>query len=281
MTSKKNAKNKSKRIIISIVIFCALAVGAYWMASKDERDVNKEIEHIEQQIAEIRAGERGYYQFQTWIYSEERKSEKFEEFLVTQIEEICRNEEIALLDAFLEELENDEYYSEEVRNAASAIQCSNVENTLSLLKLFGKHSSDGFYELHFEINRNSDAIASYIKDNGVNQISYTPGEGYYADKSDSSQYNTVGIAGSPLYDSSGTKYLGDFKRLRTSGVKLNSLYEEESYSSAYYSFRGERIKFFDDESSAWQPVEGECVWSGDYLFCFSSTGELIGYADLG
>ena len=57
--------------------------------------------------------------------------------------------------------------------------------------------------------------------------------------------------------------------LGSNGRELNSNYEETSYSRNNYYFRDKHISF--------SPDDGECIWSGNYLFCFSDSGELIGF----
>ena len=120
------------------------------------------------------------------------------------------------------------------------------------------------------LNRNTGIMEQYLLEHGTNQITLTPGKGYYAGKKDEATHTVIGITGSPLYDDVVITYLGDFKCVYKSGVTLNNIYQETHYSNCYYYFREVSIVF--------DPKENTYIWSGDYVFCFSSTGDLIDYS---
>jgi hypothetical protein len=112
-------------------------------------------------------------------------------------------------------------------------------------------------------------VAEYINANGTRSFTTVPGEGYYAEYEDTHSKDVIGLPNSPLYDSNSTTYFGDFKCRSWEGVRLNEYFQEVSYGGTAYSFRENAIHF--------DPTLGECVWSGEYLFCFDKNGAVIGY----
>ena len=129
-----------------------------------------------------------------------------------------------------------------------------------------------YYNANLNINRDSTLIATYIESNGIEEITTTPGTGFYANEENHSSSHKVGLSNSPLYDDESITYHGDFMIRRKYGVKLNSYYEETSYSDTSCCFRDNYIDF--------SPDDGECIYSGDYLFCFASNGTLIDFAEI-
>lgn len=303
-----NIKTK-KRLIVAVaaILVCAIAFAIVWSATSDMRWRNMIISDIKTNISEYRNGEGQSIFF--LIYDDFLDDAKLEEFILTQAQEMCENDERILLRKYLEQLEKEDYdtssvtkviddyflaeaeeayqsgnisaltsmISKDLTSAAAFSQimdmvneyCVSVDNIEEALEL---HNSLKRYDQFVPLNRNSSAIATYIEKNGTNPVTKTPGEGYYADKEDKYHKTTIGIEGSPLYDSTGYTYMGDFKCVKKSGVELNKSYEETSYSKYSYYFRDQKINF--------SPDDGECVWSGEYLFCFASDGELIGYATI-
>ena len=68
-------------------------------------------------------------------------------------------------------------------------------------------------------------IENYVAQHGRNELHLTAGTGgYYDGNKDYSRRKTIGVSGSPLYESEEVNYFGDFKRKYESGVKLNSTY---------------------------------------------------------
>ena len=132
--------------------------------------------------------------------------------------------------------------------------------------------NSSYYAGAATLTKNSPVISAYIEEHDIHPITLTEGKGYYAKKSDKYYNKRIGIEGSALHDSYSTKYYGDFKCVQESGVKLNSFYEEVGYNTVTYYFRNERIDF--------DPTDGECVWTGEYLLHFSDTSELTGYKKL-
>lgn len=305
-------KKTKKRLIVAVaaILVCAIAFVIVWSATSDMRWRNRIISDVKTSISEYRNGESQSIYF--WIYDDFLDDAELEEFILTQAQEMCENDERILLGKYLEQLEKadydtssvtkviDDYFLAEAEEAyqsgnASAlasiiwvaddltsaaafsqimdvvneycVSVDNIEEALELHSSFAKR-----YDQFVPLNRNSSAIATYIEKNGTNPVTKTPGEGYYADKEDKYHKTTIGIEGSPLYNSTRHTYMGDFKYVKKSGVELNKSYKETSYSKYSYYFRDQMIYF--------SPDEGECVWSGKYLFCFASDGKLIGYATI-
>jgi hypothetical protein len=129
-----------------------------------------------------------------------------------------------------------------------------------------------YYRPSVTLTRTSAWISSYINENGTHEITRTPGTGYYANNKDESFGGTIGIEGSPLYEETRITYYGDFKCVHKYGVRLNSYYEEVSFSGRQYYFR--------DKELPDSPDEAVLVWSGEYLFWFDIKGNLISYINM-
>lgn len=338
----------NKKVIVPLAVLCifVLVLVIAGPATRDARYRNSEIKEITEQIAEMRAGNRSVLTF--YLLDELAYDEKFQDFLVEQVQEMYQNKEHELLDAFLYRLEYSDIHCSKVLDALDncLIASDNLTDPLFAIRdylwtfdYYGEHSfiskigerlaSDEEYQHFFvgqmqelcqnkeydlldyflreleenniksklisetlsdclascktiesawdlsmtaygldyynkslTLNKNTGIIAEYINANGINPITLTKGEGYYAGEANSSWDKRVGISGSKLHDSKSTTYMGDFKRVTKSGIRLNyDTYTEEAYGHTQYYFRDKEIHFY--------PEDGECVWSGDYLFCFA------------
>lgn len=254
---------KTKKILIVVVGFvllCALAFAIAWPATDHMRFRNKEISKIKAGISDYRSGKSSLDFRMPYTLTEDAK---FAEFLLTQTQEMCENDESKLLCEFLKILANREYHSSAITEAVNEyiLSVNSVDEALELgliLQQFDKSAS---------LNRYYGVMASYIKEKGVNPITTIHGKGYYADKKDSYSKETIGLSNSPLYRAERVTYKGDFEYIKVWGVRLDDYYQEESYSSSSLYFRGKRLSSLPDLNS--------CVWSGDYLFVFSTGGELL------
>lgn len=193
---------------------------------------------------------------------------EFISFLSAQIAKMFENGEYSLLKKFLSEMEHDDTKISEILDVVTK-QYESVTNLDVALQIKSELELLEYYNANLKLIRSSGLVVSYIDANGIEEITTTPGTGFYANEKDTSYRDTVGVSGSPLYDAERTTYRGDFAIKTEYGVELNSQYKETSYSFSYYYFRDHGIPF--------SPDDGECIYSGDYLFCFASNGTLIGY----
>lgn len=294
-------RTKRKLIVtVAVVLTCVIV----WSATADIRSRNSCMRSIEEVISNYRSGEGS--SINIGFPDSLPEDTKFEKFLLTQAQEMCQNDELELLISYLNALERrnyesaaitetaDNYFLAKAQKTCQARDLTSLIELLSALDDFDYTSpsitamvTDYFstaesieealeiknrlewYGYDFNLNRNSGVLASYIKERGTNPITKSPRSGYYADKKDTSWKNVIGLEGSPLYDAGSITYKGDFKYIQSWGVDLNKWYKEESYSESEYYFRDQKIYF--------SPDKGECVWAGDYLFCFDSNGELVDY----
>lgn len=262
-------KKKSVFIVIAIIVIVAIAFGIYWKATEHDRFIKGKMNDILEDISDYRSGEDT--SLSLWIYSETLEDQKFVDFLVSEVTQMCENDELGLLKNFLQELEYEDAYLSEVLNVVGDY-FENADTLDSALKMKDILKYLDYYNSQFILNRNSGLISNYIDENGTEPISTIPGTGYYANAEDSSTHERVGIQGSPLYDATSITHYGDFRFRREYGVHLNSYYEETSYSHESWHFRDNYISF--------SPEDGDCVCSGDYLFCFSADGNLVGFCEL-
>lgn len=264
-----NEKKKKILVIIGVIAVLVVAFLIYWKATEHDRYIRNEMDDVLEEISDYRSGEDTY--FSIWIGSSALEDQTFVDFLSTQASDMIANGEYGLLDEFLGELEYSDAYIREIRDNITA-SFESVDNLEDAFKIKKELAYLDYYNANLNFNRSSPLIASYIESNGIEEITTTPGTGFYANEEDSSSSHTVGLPTSPLYDAESTTYKGDFAIEREYGVKLNSYYEETSYSRTYCRFRGVGIGF--------SPDDGECIYSGDYLFCFASNGSLIDYAEI-
>ena len=283
----KSPINKKKLIIIiaAISLICATAFLIFWNATEYDRELNQKIKKTQERISEFRENEtNNTYRSKflpAYIFDEYHTDEKFIGFLCTELQTMCHNGEYALLGDFVYDImiDNDIVNIEIIdtlvhcfENASSLEQAFGIKNTFE--PVGSRWSSDTFYywdkiQPRMILTRNTAVVAKYLETNQARSFTMVPGEGYYAEFEDTSSKDVVGLPDSPLYDSESLTYFGDFKCRSWHGVKLNEYYEEVSYGGSVYYFRDNAIHF--------DPTKGECVWSGEYLFCFDNDGTMIGY----
>ena len=233
---------------------------------------------ITEELSKYRNGEKNDLEFSFGAAAVE--DQDFKDFLVTQASEMIENNETGLLFTYLKILERKKVYISDIQDLITNVyeHSETLEDAMKLNRMFG--SFEYYNEGVKPLNRHSGILASYIETNGINPITDVPGTGYYADREDyyhkdvigKTEYEEMtGLSGSslPLYDVVEDRYCGDFWLHSTYGVKLNQYYEETRYSTSTWRFRDVIMEF--------APKEGECVYSGDYLFSFAENGDLIKY----
>lgn len=264
--------NKKLKVTIMIIVIFTIGIGIYMMYMKvtaHDRYINREINKIKEQISDYRNG-HGSIRF--YLSSNMLEDERVVSFLREQTQELCDANEYNVLRSYLNELEVDKYFDYEIQN----IIIQNFEGKDSLDEALAMKNDLGdylkFYNSGLVLNRDSGLIKAYIEKNGMNDISTTPGTGYYAKEEDRSTNHRVGLDTSPLYDAERITHIGDFKIKEKYGVELDSYYQEKHYSYTDYYFRDCHISF--------SPYDGECIYSGKYLFCFSKNGNMVDYCEI-
>jgi len=283
---RKNFTKKSKSVLIIALVVLVMVVLflIYWKATEYDRYRKKEMNSIEKNVTRyIETNEES--SSYTFTYFRPNKhdelsmrlaqDEEFHEFVSVQAKRIVEQKP-KLLWNFVRDFNF--YYVDDVVTEAVVDAYENLcdLSTISVardsIKLLMKtdflFSTEQRKRIAYAHNKDSKTISSYIKENGMEAISTKPGEGYYADKTNSHHYNVVGLDNSPLYNSSDAKYFGDFMCRHSSGVRLNEYYEETNYADQRCYFRGEELSCC--------PSEGECVVSGEYLFVFAKDGRILG-----
>ena len=258
--------------LVSVLLVCALAFGIFWIVTEDERYIRSELRDIQRQVDKFRAGERDYVDFS--CYGIVGKDPRTEELLITLVKEMCENREQALLLKFLVRVEFEDFYSPKLASTLKEYLgvSGDLEFVFGVLGSYEFESKLEYYNKDISLNRDTGLLAAYIEKHGTQPFTTTPGEGYYANEKDSYDKDVVGLPNSPLYDVEQITYLGDFKCIYHYGVKLNSYYEETSYSNTSFLFRDNYMTF--------GPDSGELVWSGDYMLCFDTSGNLINFSKL-
>lgn len=259
--------NKKIKIVCAVIAILCVAFGISWKASEGIRYRNEKISQIEEEIEECRKTSES---LSVYIPSSLIQDEKFQTFLISQVDEMCKNNDTWLLLDLIMEMDEKECNIPTVKETINEYFSSFTDIEIAL-ETNDKINYCNYYS-GWVLNRSSKVIDTYIEKNKTNPITMTKGEGFYAEEENSSSSHTVGLPSSPLYDRNSVSYYGDFKVRISSGVRLNSYYQEEKYHRESWSFRDNIIDF--------SPDDGECVWSGDYLFCFSDSGILIGYEEL-
>ncbi len=259
---------KRKIIIISsaVIVLTLMIIGfsIYWNATEDDRYIKSEMEYVLEQVEAYRSGENSDIEF--YVASSVLDDWEFIDFLSVQASEMIDNGEYDLLFEFLTELRrNDACISEIQDNVKNMFE--SIEDLEIALEIKEKYSVD-YYEPVLSFRRDSKLFSSYIKSNGIEEITTTPGTGFYANEKDDISTDWIGLEGSPIHDSKSLTYMGDFKILEEYGVTLDKYYNETYYSYDNYYFCDQPIDF--------SPMDGECIYSGNYLFCFDSDGTLIG-----
>ncbi len=256
-------EKKKKRFIIGsiIVITLSIAFGIYWLATKHERHVKKSIDTFSEQMSVCRNEGIGWPDFD--FIDSELDDPIFIDFLSAQVKDMFENGEYTFIPWLFKELARENIKNSELRSVLID-SFQNLKDLEAAFEMVWRFDNVEYYRYKIKLTRDSTPIVSYIESNGTEKITTTPGKGYYADEEDRDYFQRVGLSTSPLYKASKTTYLGDFKKVYAYGRKLNSYYEETSYSETTYYFRGIEIDF--------TPNDGEFVLSGDYLFCFYPNG---------
>ncbi len=263
-----------KRILFltAVIVLTAMMLGCSCDLKKMLKDsfIRDEEEKVLKALSEYRDGKMRYLHFT--IGSSFSENPDFSAFLESQALEMYENGEDDLLNAFLKQLE-----AQDIRISALQDLITNAfessETLEDAIKTDERYKSLRYYNAGIVLNRKTGLLASYIETNGVNLITDTPGTGFYADKEDRYSSKKVGLDTSPLYDAVSDTYMGDFWHHLEYGVKLNHYYEETPYSKDSYYFRDHFLRF--------SPKAGECVYSGDYLFCFDPNGDMINFTKIG
>lgn len=256
---------KTLIIIVSVLAAIALSFAIYWKATENDRYIQRRIDELREEISAYRSGES--YNFSCWIPSSVTVEPTYIDFLSTQVSEMIDNAEYRLLYKFLANLERRHAYISEIKNDVTNL-FNGVGDIEVAIEIKDQLEFLDYYNTDLDLKRDSSIITAYIETNGIEEITTTPGTGYYADETDRSSRKRVGLSTSPLYDAESVTYMGDFEITHKYGVRLNTYYEESSYSSTICRFRDNHISF--------SPYDGECIYSGEYLFCFSKDGTLIG-----
>ncbi len=261
---------KNKKIIIVAVIVAIIAIAFF--ATGPARDRKREMNDIENELAAYRSGESNSLIIlcDRWM-----TDTRFQEFITDKVQEMFDNKEYKLLRDFLHVLYNKreptyDFLKDAVTNCFNGI--SDIDVALDAYDQL-KYDKDIDYDLlgdyteGIALSAKTGILGDYINKNGINSITMRRRGGYYADKENEHTSSRVGLSNSPLYDAYTAEYFGDFCYKEKSGVKLNSFYEETSYSEKHYFFRDEGIPF--------SPYDGECIWSGSYLFLLDDNKNLI------
>ncbi len=269
-TEPKKGNKKAKAILAIFVAVVVLVTGylVFMKVTEHDRFVKREMKEVVEELDKCRSKDSSFALAHTWR-SELLNDQKFIDFLTEQASGLMKNGDLRVLESFLYNLEFNnikldgisEVLKNEFDNAESIDAAYRIVDGLSILD---------YYNSVLILNRSSKVVAAYIEEHGTEQIYTEPGTGYDADEEDSSSFDRVGLDTSPLYDSESVIYAGDFKYDHSSGVKLDSNYNETYYSSTRIYFRNNYVQF--------SPDDGECVYSGNYLFCFAKNGDLIDFA---
>lgn len=267
-------KHKTVVIVIAILLIGALIFGIYWQVTAPDRRKKGYMDRCDSALNEVRTGDAIYV---SWFLPDDLIADPdMQAFLVEKIDEMFENKEFSLLYKFLRGIETDTQYDSKERGMYAYLKDAVTENFEALktpeeaLRAVDEMKILEYFDSGMVLSKDSGVIAAYIADNGINTFTTTPGEGYYADEEDDSSSKRIGIEGSRLRESKSVTYKGDFRINSESGVRLNrTTYKEESYSRTNYYFRDNAISF--------SPDAGECIWSGDYWFCFDFDGRLMNF----
>ena len=263
---------KKRKVSPGLIFIIALAVLICGVVIVQGLQRYTAIERVKREISEKRSEGGPMYLY--FVPDGMKTDKKFQGLIVEQVQELCQNKEYFLLCCFLNEMEDEEMYFSSVEEFLSNYinSSGDIADSIELITELGRYGSFDFYTTSLVLNKNNGVLAEYFNAQGVKPITFTEGEGYYADRKNEASSSRVGIEGSNLYNAVNVVYMGDFAKYTRSGVRLNNYYEEESYSSEEYSFRDHSIHF--------DPTTGECVWAGDYLFLFDSNGNLLDFEEV-
>lgn len=256
--------NKKKIIIIVAIMLVSIVTFAiYWNVTEEERCIKSELRKMERQVTSA-AGVMSFT-----CYDDPRT----EELAITLVKGMFENDDMNSLFDFIYYLEErEDYHSQKLASTLNE-QFNAYDDWEYLYRISNSRFNElEFYKPNIVITRNTGSLADYIDEHGTKPFTTTPGEGYYANEEDTYNKEVIGIPGSPLYDVDEVVHMGDFKCYYQYGVMLDTFYQETSYSRFNGQFRGTPINF--------SPKLGELIWSGDYMFCFDATGNLINYCNI-
>ena len=270
-------KHKIVVTIFSVLLIGALVFLIYWNATAFDRHRQYYMDDLDEDLTALRNHET--FALSWFIPDDLMEDAEYQKFLVETVNELFDSKENRILYALLRAIEYDTQYNSQERGMyrylldAVTNNFNAVTNPEDAIEILDELQTLEYFNSGLILSLDSDVISSYISENGTNSFITTPGKGFYANEEDSSSHKQIGITGSNLYEAESATYLGDFKISHSSGVRLNrSTYKEESYSNETYAFRGNSISF--------NPSDGNCIWSGEYLFCFDSDGILLGFEKL-
>ena len=256
-------------IITAVVLFVALTIASAFgvTAARHKKTVNADKEEVLKAIDDYRNNVKT--SFHLYISYESYEDPEFADFLVEQISKMCDNSEYGMISEFVDTFEDDEYKNSTILDLITN-KFNSAQNLVEALDMKDALSDSDYYGANLVLNKNSKIIVSYLEVNGTKEITTNPDEGFYASEKNDSSYRTIGITGSSLYNSSNVIYKGDFKSVYVSGRRLNTItYTEENYERTDHYFRENEIEYPSDY--------GEYIYSGDFLFCFSTSGDLVYY----
>lgn len=268
---------KNILIVLGVIVMLVVAFLICWKATEHDRYIEREKNKVLQEIS------RPDIFFFLRIDSLALQDPNFIDFLVEQAYNMFENDEpnYDYIRWFLGSLEFSGAYINEIQDAFTNLSKRENIDLEDAFKLKEQFNDLHYYTIDLNFNRDSTLVAAYVEFNGIEKITTTPGTGFYADKENEYSRRTIGLPNSPLYEVREILYKGDFMVSKGHGRELklhtdagygNGYYEEEDYSYTHYAFRDNSIDFnFND---------GECIYSGDYLFCFASDGALINYAKI-
>jgi len=260
------------KIFLCVVAAIAIAIGSYMVyreATKEERFTKYLMNSFLEDLQAYRNGdtiltpEFATYEFDNPVYYA---------FVLEQIRTLAEERDYALVAMTLHRLERHRNFYPEIRDVITDVY-TNSYTLLEKLALLDESRYVDFEYYNEGLVLYKDDFASYISEHGENQIFYEEGQGgYYDNIEETSTHTTIGLPNSPLGSSKSSTHYGDFRVVLSSSVSLNQYYEETHSTSLSYSFRGNYLSFDFD------PRDKDCVYSGDYLFCFDDKGQLLDYA---
>ena len=243
-----------KKILIRISVICAIGL-LLCLLSIIIYNIQEDQETKENMLEAMECWAEGEeYHGDCLEYWKDIKYTEIEEKAIEIVKEIKSEPEKFIF--FLNELEDKEFTKQSIQNEINKLSLS-FEEKISL-----QLSANLWYYQLPEITKSE--VMAYVKQKGSKELHLKSGEGgFYDGEEDTSSRKTVGIKGSPLYDAKSTSYFGDFKCERKYGVKLNSYYQEQSYSYTDYYFKNQLIEF--------DPRNYDCYYVGKYLFAVGSS----------
>ena len=258
---------KKVKIRIWIAIICGCILSG--CGSSEVRD--DAMEQVTNAIQSYRDSSSSLKNISLNLSNDVKDDEKFRNFLVEQVTDMCQNNEFGLLGNFLKALEREEIQDADIQSAVTD-GFESTEGAEAVLDTYELFNELGYYKRP-EFTKDSPLISKYLSETGYEVTTAERSEGYYANKESETTHKCVGIEGSALRDDTSMVYYGDFAVYNESGVDLDrASYTEEKYSRDKYYFRGEELSF--------NPLKGFCLLASDYLMHFNSSGVLENVAEV-